>query len=47
MKHSSVPGETSQDTEPQGNHYGLIWSSERKKEEEIEGEGLGFIERVE
>lgn len=33
MKHSSVPGETSQDIEPRGNHFGSIWSSEREREE--------------
>lgn len=38
MKHSSVLGETSQDIEPQGNHYGLIWSSEREEETARESE---------
>lgn len=51
MKHSSVPGETSQDIEPRGNHYSSIWSSVRvrgrdKQERERDREReQGFIER--
>lgn len=40
MKHSGVPGETSQDIEPRGSHYGSIWSSEREREGERESEVL-------
>lgn len=48
MKHSSVPGETSLDIEPRGNHYGSIWSSERVRERDREREReQGLIERGE
>lgn len=40
MKHSSVPGETGQDTEPRGGkkRFGFIWTSKEKEIEVREGE---------